>query len=179
MAKNERLTQAKRAKQDEFYTQYSDIQKEMNAYLDFDRDVFRGKTVLLPCDDPEWSNFTKFFAQNFEAFGLKKLISTSYAFESKNMARGLWQPSLFESENPKFDEEKTRVRGKVFVLDSDTNGNGRIDVEDLKWDYLEGDGDFRSDEVKKLRDEADIIITNPPFSLFREFLAWVQGQPVR
>ena len=78
MAKNERLTQAKRSKQDEFYTQFSDIQKEMNAFLDFDKDVFRGKTILLPCDDPEWSNFTKFFAQNFERYGLKKLISTSY-----------------------------------------------------------------------------------------------------
>ena len=81
---NKNLSNAKNAKNDEFYTQYADIQKEVNAYLDYDADVFRGKTVLLPCDDPEWSNFTRFFAQNFERFGLKKLISTSYAVESKS-----------------------------------------------------------------------------------------------
>ncbi len=80
---NSNLANAKQAKNDEFYTQYADIQKEINAYLDYNPDVFRGKTVLLPCDDPEWSNFTKFFAQNFELLGLKKLISTSYAPESK------------------------------------------------------------------------------------------------
>jgi len=85
---NQNLTAAKSAKNDEFYTQFADIQKEVNAYLEYDPDVFRGKTVLLPCDDPEWSNFTKFFAQNFERFGLKKLISTSYAVESKNAAAG-------------------------------------------------------------------------------------------
>lgn len=136
--------------------------------------IFRGKTILLPCDDPEWSNFTKFFAQNFERFGLKKLISTSYAIESKNVKQ-VYQPTLFETAAPQFDKKKTRVRGKIFVLDHDTNRNGRIDIEDLEWDYLKGDGDFRSDEVKKLRDEADIIVTNPPFSLFREFLAWIVG----
>ncbi len=169
---NTNLSQAKSAKNDEFYTQYADIQKEVNAYLDYDPDVFRGKTVLLPCDDPEWSNFTKFFAQNFERFGLRKLISTSYAAGSKK-TKGYWQPSLFETESPKFDRKKTKVRGKIFILDHDTNQNGRIDHEDLEWDYLTGDGDFRSDEVKSLRDEADVIVTNPPFSLFREFLAWI------
>ena len=169
---NTNLSKAKSAKNDEFYTQYADIQKEVNAYLDYDANVFRGKTVLLPCDDPEWSNFTKFFAQNFERFGLKKLISTSYAIESKNIKQ-VYQPTLFETAAPQFDKKKTRVRGKIFVLDHDTNKNGRIDIEDLEWDYLKGDGDFRSDEVKKLRDEADIIVTNPPFSLFREFLAWI------
>ena len=169
---NKNLSNAKNAKNDEFYTQYADIQKEVNAYLDFDADVFRGKTVLLPCDDPEWSNFTKFFAQNFQRFGLKKLISTSYAAESKNF-KSVYQPSLFEEKSPQFDKKKTKVRGKIFVLDHDTNGNGKIDIEDLEWKYLEGDGDFRSEEVKLLRDEADIIITNPPFSLFREFLAWI------
>ena len=75
---NDKLSRAKEQKNDEFYTQYSDIQKEMNAYIEFNPDVFRNKTILCPCDDPEWSNFTKFFAQNFETFGLKKLISTSY-----------------------------------------------------------------------------------------------------
>ena len=80
---NTNLTAAKRAKNDEFYTQYHDIEREMNAYLEFNPDVFRDKTILLPCDDPEWSNFTKYFAQNFKTFGLKKLISTSYAIDSK------------------------------------------------------------------------------------------------
>jgi len=166
------LVEAKRAKKDEFYTQYSDIQNEMNAYLEYDPDVFRNKTVLLPCDDPEWSNFTKFFAQNFENFGLKKLISTSYAVESK-LYKGSYQVSLFEESAPHYDSNKTRTKGKIFKLDHDTTGDGKIDVEDLEWNYLEGDGDFRSDEIKKLRDEADIIITNPPFSLFREFLSWI------
>ncbi len=169
---NKSLAKAKNAKNDEFYTQYADIQKEINAYLEYDPDVFRGKTVLLPCDDPEWSNFTKFFAQNFENFGLKKLISTSYAVESKIYKEG-YMPSLFETQSPNFDEQKTRTRGKIFVLDHDTNNSGRIDIDDLQWKYLEGDGDFRSAEVRKLRDEADIIVTNPPFSLFRKFMAWI------
>lgn len=161
-----------RAKNDEFYTQYADIEKEMNAYLEYDKDVFRGKTILLPCDDPEWSNFTKFFAQNFEKFGLKKLISTSYAENSKKY-KGNYQPTLFEARDPQFDKRKTKTKGKIFTLDQDKNRDGKVDVEDLKWEYLDGDGDFRSAEVRKLRDEADIIITNPPFSLFREFLAWI------
>ena len=193
MRENRQLTKAKSAKNDEFYTQYADIQKEINAYLDYDPDTFRGKTVLLPCDDPEWSKFTRFFAENFERLGLKKLISTSYAAASKKIgglyhaemrsrgdgrgarpARPSWyQPSLFEQQSPQFDEEKTAVRGKIFVLDHDANANGRIDLDDLEWEYLEGDGDFRSEEVCKLRDEADVIVTNPPFSLFREFLAWI------
>lgn len=166
------LGNARKNKNDEFYTQFSDIQKEMNAYLEYDPNVFKNKTILLPADDPEWSNFTKFFAQNFERFGLKKLISTSYAYESKKITEP-YQLSLFESESPKFDKDKTKVKGKIFVLDKDENKSGKIDIEDLQWDYLDGDGDFRSDEVKKLRDESDIIITNPPFSLFREFVNWI------
>ena len=182
---NKNLSNAKNAKNDEFYTQLNDIQAEVNAYIDYDPDVFRGKTILLPCDDPEWSNFTRFFAQNLERFGLKKLISTSYAAASKNISAtkntkgkrdvSWYQPSLFEQESPQYDKEKTAVKGKIFVLDHDTNTNGKIDFEDLEWEYLEGDGDFRSEEVCKLRDEADMIVTNPPFSLFREFLAWIVG----
>ena len=171
MANNTNLGAAKAAKNDEFYTQYADIQKEINAYLEYDPDVFRGKTVLLPCDDPEWSNFTKFFAQNFESFGLKKLISTSYAVESKKIKD--WKPTLFETESPYYDADKSRINGKIFILDEDINSDGRFNINDLHWNYLEGDGDFRSDEVKALRNEADIIITNPPFSLFREFMAWI------
>jgi hypothetical protein len=169
---NSNLTEAKRAKNDEFYTQYADIEKEMSAYLEYDPDVFRGKTILLPCDDPEWSNFTKYFAQNFDRFGLKKLISTSYAAESKSY-KGIYQPSLFERNDPQFDETKTAKNGKIFTLVHDKTGDHRVNVDDLEWHYLDGDGDFRSAEIKKLRDEADIIITNPPFSLFREFLAWI------
>jgi hypothetical protein len=163
---------AKKAKIDEFYTQYHDIEKEMNAYLEFNPDVFKGKTVLLPCDDPEWSNFTRYFAQRFEALGLKKLISTSFAPNSKP-EEVLYQPTLFETESPIFDEAKTKSNGKIFTLTRDASGDGRINVDDVEWTYLKGDGDFRSDEIKALRDEADIIITNPPFSLFREFLSWL------
>ena len=169
---NDNLSEAKRAKYDEFYTQYSDIEKEMNAYLEYDPNVFRGKTILLPCDDPEWSNFTKYFAQNFDRFGLKKLISTSYAVESKTY-KSNYQPTLFEKDNPQFDENKTVLNGKIFTLTCDRTGDQRVNVDDLEWHYLQGDGDFRSNEVKRLRDEADIIITNPPFSLFKEFLAWI------
>lgn len=171
MANNSNLGAAKAAKNDEFYTQYADIQKEINAYLEYNPNTFRDKTVLLPCDDPEWSNFTRFFAQNFERLGLKRLISTSYAVESKKYKN--YEPTLFEMDSPIFDAEKTRINGKIFELNRDADGSGRIDIDDLEWHYLEGDGDFRSPEVCALRDQADIIITNPPFSLFREFVAWI------
>lgn len=169
---NENLGAARKAKNDEFYTQFHDIEKEMSAYLDYDSEVFRGKTVLLPCDDPEWSNFTKYFAQNFQRLGLKKLISTSYAPNSKPKELNI-QPTLFELESPQFDKEKATANGKIFTLTRDTTGDDVINVDDLEWSYLDGDGDFRSEEITSLRDEADIIITNPPFSLFREFLAWI------
>ena len=138
MAGNANLSAAKAAKNDEFYTQWNDIENEMQAYLEYDPDVFRGKVVLLPCDDPDWSNFTKYFAERFEQLGLKKLISTSYAAGGGN--------------------------GKVFALEG---GNGP------QRGHLAGDGDFRSDEVIALRDEADIVVTNPPYSLFREFVSWL------
>ena len=169
MGDNATLTSAKKAKQDEFYTQYADIQTEMNAYLEYDPAVFKGATILLPCDDPEWSNFTRYFAENFAALGLKKLISTSYAPTSKTAKYG----SLFEYAASQNDATPKNERGKIFVLDHDVTGDGKVNFEDIKWTYLKGDGDFRSDEVRKLRDEADVIITNPPFSLFREFLAWI------
>ena len=154
VAGNASLGAARAAKNDEFYTQWSDIENEMQAYLEYDPDVFRGKTVLLPCDDPEWSNFTKYFALNFEELGLKKLISTSRAPGSSPSITG---------------------RGRIYVLEkgADPNTGDVLSKEDLKWGYLEGGGDFRSGEVTKLRDEADIVVTNPPFSLFREFLAWL------
>jgi hypothetical protein len=166
------LGEAKKKKNDEFYTGFEDIQKEMNAYLEYDPNVFRGKTILLPCDDPEWSNFTKYFAQNFETFGLKKLISTSYAPNSKPKDVQ-YQPTLFEIESDGFDEIKTQSNGKIYTLSRDINNDKVINFDDLEWTYLEGDGDFRSEEIKALRDESDFVITNPPFSLFREFLAWI------
>ena len=142
MAGNANLGAAKAVKNDEFYTQWNDIENEMQAYLEYNPDVFRGKTILLPCDDPDWSNFTKYFDERFEQLGLKKLISTSCAADGGN--------------------------GKVFVLEGENKP---------QWGYLAGDGDFRSDEVTALRDEADIVVTNPPFSLFREFMAWlIEGE---
>ena len=138
MAGNTNLGAARAAKNDEFYTQWNDIKNEMQAYLEHNPNVFRGKTILLPCDDPDWSNFTKYFTEHFEQLGLKKLISTPYAADGGN--------------------------GKVFVLEGEN---------EPQWGYLAGDGDFRSEEVTALRDEADMVITNPPFSLFREFVAWL------
>ncbi|MBE6547087.1 MAG: DNA methyltransferase [Ruminococcaceae bacterium] len=171
---NENLSKAKNAKNDEFYTVYDFIQKEVNAYLEYNPDVFRGKTVLLPCDDPEWSNFTKFFAQNFESLGLKKLISTSFSKEKKEKMYPVgYQFSIFDLNQTGYDERKSKANGKIFTLTRDNNKSNAIDIHDLQWQYLEGDGDFRSDEIQALRDEADFIITNPPFSLFREFVSWI------
>lgn len=171
---NDALLNARKQQNDEFYTLYEYIQKEVNAYLEYDPDTFRDKTVLCPCDDPEWSNFTKFFAQNFEMLGLKKLISTSYSMESKKAKYEQYhQMTLFETIYPQYDEEKAITKGKIFTLTRDVNKSGNIDYDDLEWSYLEGTGDFQSEEVRKLRDEADIIVTNPPFSLFRDFVAWI------
>jgi len=173
------LNAAKAAKNDEFYTQWRDIEQEMNAYLEYDPDVFRGKVILCPCDDPEWSNFAKFFALHFTDFGLKKLISTSYAPDS-NPAHFSYEPTLFELDDPQFDATKTHANGKKFVLEAhDISGDGVVNIDDLRWEYLEGDGDFRSAEVTALRDESDFVITNPPFSLFRTFIGWLEagGKP--
>ena len=178
MSKNNNLHNAKRAKQDEFYTQWIDIEREMNAYLEYDPDVFRGKTVLLPCDDPGWSNFTKYFAERFEYLGIKKLISTSYAPKA-NMEGAFYNPEDAVIQAVHYDSALDYERGKIFVLDgTDLNADGRVDKSDFRWDYLQGDGDFRSAEVTALRDEADIVVTNPPFSLFREFMSWLNDGDV-
>lgn len=141
MAKNTNLNSARWDTTDEYYTQWADIEREMSAYLEYDPNVFRGKTNLLPCDDPEWSNFSKFFALHFTEFGLKRLISTSYAPDS-NPAGAFYAPTLFDA--PQFDEGIDRTHGKIFTLDpEDVSGDGRVDIDDLKWRYLEGDGDFR------------------------------------
>ena len=169
---NTNLGSAKQAKNDEFYTQFSDISNEMLCYTDYNPNVFRDKTILLPCDDPEWSAFTKFFILKFKALGLKKLISTSYAPESKKY-KMFYEPSLFEKNAPQYDADKSRTHGKIFTLDRDECGDKKISINDIRWKYLEGDGDFKSSEVTALRDEADFIITNPPFSLLREFIRWI------
>jgi hypothetical protein len=130
--KNTNLVAAKAAKFDEFYTQWADIEREMNAYLEYDPDLFRDKIVLLPCDDPEWSNFAKFFALHFTEYGLKKLISTSYAPDS-NPALFSYQPTLFELNDPQFDETKTHANGKKFVLEAkDINDDGVVNIDDLQ-----------------------------------------------
>lgn len=169
MSSKKNLDVARAVKNDEFYTRFEDIEQEMNAYYEYDHDVFRGKTVLCPCDDHEWSNFTKYFAVNFQRFGLKKLISTSYSKSAGNK-----QTTILEFDSPLYDKEKHDTHGKLFILSHDTDGNGIIDPKDIEFKgYLKGDGDFRSPEVCALRDEADIIVTNPPFSLFREFIKWI------
>ena len=169
MLSNSNLAQARKAKNDEFYTQYNDIEAEMTAYYEYNHEVFRNKIILCPCDDPEWSNFVNFFATNFKRYGLKALISTSYAKSGTSD-----KLTNKEKNSPYYDPAKHKTRGKLFVMTGDMNGDGKIDSDDISFQkYLQGDGDFRSDEVTALRDEADIIVTNPPFSLFREFLKWI------
>ena len=169
---NNNLTNARSAKNDEFYTQFYDIEKEVNAYLEYNPNVFENKAILCPCDDPYESNFFKYFAFKFRAFKLKKLIATCYA--GSPIANT--ELSLFPDENE--ENKTTRHPHKIEITDNDGVKN-LYDVKSLlagdkhHLTRLKGDGDFRSDEVKKLRDEADMIITNPPFSLFREFLAWI------
>ena len=176
------LTQAKNAKNDEFYTQWLDIEREVRAYLDFEPDVFKGKTILCPCDDPYESQFFKYFAFHFNFFGLKKLIATCYACSSiVNTELSLPDHEIHENEIP--ENKTTRNPHKIEIMEiPDWNKDGAVDLADVELllasdrnhlTRLKGDGDFRSDEIKQLRDEADFIITNPPFSLFREFLAWI------
>jgi hypothetical protein len=170
---NGNLTAAKRAKNDEFYTQLADIEREMNAYHDYDPDVFRDKVVLCPCDDPEWSNFTRFFALHFAEWGLKRLISTSYAPMS-NGGGEFYQPSIDETKAPQYDPNSSMHHGRVLTLDHPVAPGDPLD-----WKYLDGDGDFRSPEVTALRDEADVVATNPPFSQFRDFVGWLMEGDVR
>jgi len=168
---------AKKNKADEFYTQWIDIECEIQAYIEYNPDVFRGKTVLCPCDDPFESNFFKFFALHFNKFGLKKLIATCYI----GSPIASTQLTLFDYEP---DENKTtRTPHKIVITDvADYNDDGAVNLSDVEWllankknalTRLGGDGDFRSNEIKALRDEADFVITNPPFSLFREFMLWI------
>jgi hypothetical protein len=180
---NRSLHAAKSAKQDEFYTQYGDIQKEVEAYLEFDPHTFAGKVVYCNCDDPLESNFFKYFAANFNKLGLKKLITTSY---DGSPIAGMGPGTLFGEYN---DGNGNRKKPKAvgFVLDhvKDENNDGAADIEDvklflkrnkaariaLKADERFSGGDFRSDECVEFLKQADIVVTNPPFSLFREYVA--------
>jgi hypothetical protein len=179
--KNQNLQQAKKSKQDEFYTQYVDIQKEIEAYLEFDVDTFRDKCVYCNCDDPLESNFFKYFAANFNKLGLKKLITTSY--DGSPIAGQL---TLF----PEYHEGTSkRKKPKAIAVTiehvKDEDGDGAANLEDvniflkrnkaarkaLQGDNKYGGGDFRSTECVDFLKEADIVVTNPPFSLFREYIA--------
>lgn len=148
--KKKTFRDARGAKKDEFYTQLVDIEKEMRYY----REHFRGKTVLCNCDDPRVSNFFHYFSYNFEQLGLKKLITTCY----KNQERDLFSQNNSE-------------RAIWLEYNGDRNGNRVPDPEEIGINYLQGDGDFRSAECIKLLKQADIVVTNPPFSLFREYVA--------
>ena len=168
MAGNSSLAKAKDARQDEFYTQLTDIENELRHY----RKHFSGKTVLCNCDDPYESNFFKYFALNFNRLKLKKLIATCY---SGSPITGT-QMSLFGDETE--DEARTPYKAMVTSV-HDATGNGGIDMDDIaelfrigenSIERLDGDGDFRSMECLELLDEADIVVTNPPFSLFREYV---------
>ena len=180
-ASNQGLSNAKKAKQDEFYTQYVDIQKEVEAYLEFDSDTFRGKVVYCNCDDPFESNFFKYFAASFNKLGLKRLISTSY--DGSPIAG---QATLF----PEYNEgngKRKKPKALAVILDHvrDEDGDGAANITDvelflkrnkaartaLKGDDIYPGGDFRSPECIALLKSADIVVTNPPFSLFREFVA--------
>ncbi len=144
------IDKAKEAKKDEFYTQLEDINNELRHY----REHFRGKTVLCNCDDPRVSNFFTYFAYNFEFLGLKKLITTCY----KNQDSDLFSQGASE-------------QAVYLIYEGDKNGNHIPDPEEIGIHPLKGDGDFRSAECIELLKEADIVVTNPPFSLFREFVA--------
>lgn len=179
MNNNTYLNIAKTAKKDEFYTLMSVIELEVSNYIENNPDLFRGKTILLPCDNPYKSNFTKYFIQNFKKFELKKLISTCIAEnpQPERTSGELYTPSLldddFDSQNP---TNKSETKGKILVLtENDFYNENCFDWNSLseKVHCLDGSGDFRSDEITKLRDEADFIITNPPFSLFRDFFQWI------
>lgn len=165
------LDRAKEAKKDEFYTQLADIENELKHY----REHFRGKKILCNCDDPYESNFFKYFANNFNAFGLKKLTATCYNGSPVQGSELMLDFGDFQSDEPK------KIAYKVEITEvSDVNGDGRIDLADVRHliqndknvlSVLKENGDFRSKECIELLKEADIVVTNPPFSLFREYVA--------
>lgn len=184
MAGNSNLNDSARNKQDEFYTQLSLIESELKHY----RRHFKGKTVLCNCDDPYESNFFKYFAMNFNALGLKKLITTCYAtspivgnefqYYADDLGQLTFAPA--EGDTPIVQVGERRPYKVEITEVADENGDGRIDLADVEYlmrsrnntmTLLDGDGDFRSSECVELLKEADIVVTNPPFSLFRDYVA--------
>jgi hypothetical protein len=176
---NKNLTNAKKAKNDEFYTQFSDIQKEVESYLEYDPNTFKGKVVYSNCDDPFESNFFRYFVLNFDKLGLKQLITTSYKPSPvANTQLGLFgdDKTLTKSKG------RPKITANKFIINEvgDVNGDGSFTLEDIakqlrtnknnEWTPLEGEGDFRSDECVELLKQSDIVVTNPPFSLFREYV---------
>lgn len=173
------LSSAKRAKNDEFYTQYVDIQKEIEAYLDYDPKTFKGKVVYCNCDDPYESNFFRYFVLNFKKLGLKRLITTSY---KPSPIANSQLPLLWEDVSAKTPKGRPKVTANKFIISKvhDMDANGEFNLSDVaeqlklnkgnEWAPLDGDGDFRSDECIELLKQADIVVTNPPFSLFREYI---------
>ncbi|MGH7203125.1 MAG: adenine-specific methyltransferase EcoRI family protein [Candidatus Levyibacteriota bacterium] len=177
---NHSLTNAQKAKNDEFYTQYSDIQKEVEAYLEYNPNTFLGKVVYCNCDDPFESNFFRYFVLNFKRLGLKQLITTSY----KPSPIANTQIGLFGDDKTIVpDKGRPKITANKFVINEvgDTDGDGEFNLKDIaeqlkanknnEWAPLEGDGDFRSSECVELLKQSDIVVTNPPFSLFREYVA--------
>lgn len=176
---NDQLSAAKKAKNDEFYTRMTDIENELRHYADH----FKGKVVLCDCDDPFESNFFRYFALNFNHLGLKKLIATCYS--GSPIAGGEYQPSLFDDDVDEDTGRHRRAYKAIVTHVEDTTGDGGFDMEDIKallgapgnevaelhGDGEYGAGDFRSAECLELLDEADVVVTNPPFSLFREYVA--------
>ena len=173
------LSNARREKNDEFYTQYADIQKEIEAYLEFDADVFRGKVVYCNCDDPYESNFFRYFVLNFNKLGLKQLITTSYkpspVANTQLELYGDDQTLPKSKGRPKINANKFIIN-EVHKIASDAEFNLKSVAKKLKanknneWMPLEGDGDFRSAECIELLKQSDIVVTNPPFSLFRPYV---------
>lgn len=182
---NANLQKASKAKKDEFYTQLVDIEKELKHY----KDQFRGKVVYCNCDDPFESNFFKYFAASFNALGLKRLIATSYKPSPIANTELVLQRALFPGyegkilSKPSEPKGRPKVTANKFIINevSDIDSNGAFDLNDIaeqlkanknnEWIPLKGDGDFRSEESIELLKQADIVVTNPPFSLFREYIA--------
>ena len=176
---NKNLTNAKRVKNDEFYTQYSDIQKEIEAYLEYNPDVFRNKVVYCNCDDPFESNFFRYFVLNFNKLGLKQLITTSY---KPSPVANTQLRLLGDDKTLTKAKGRPKVTANKFIINEvhDIDGDGEFNLKDVamqlkankhnEWAPLEGDGDFRSDECIALLKQSDMVVTNPPFSLFREYM---------
>lgn len=174
---NKHLSNAKKAKNDEFYTQYQDIEKEINAYIEYNPKTFNNKVIYCNCDDPFESNFFRYFVLNFSKLWLKQLITTSY----KPSPIANTQLELFgDDETIHIAKGRPKVTANKFIINEvyDVDGDGEFNLKDVakqlkanknnEWTPLDGDGDFRSEECIDLLKQSDIVVTNPPFSLFRE-----------